>query len=62
MERLKRGREGGWEVVTIFGGLSGGRDGGEGGYRCKPGGLLFGREFFNEFLMFDFGKGIKLFH
>ena len=26
------------------------------------GGLLFGREFFNEFLMFDFGKGIKLFH
>ena len=55
-------REGGWEV-TIFGGLSG-RDGGEGGYRRKPGmgGLLFGREYFNEFLMFDFGKGIKLFH
>jgi len=40
MERLKRGREGGWEVVTIFGGLSG-RDGGEGGYRCKPGEVCF---------------------
>ena len=39
MERLKRGREGGWEV-TIFGGLSG-RDGGEGGYRCKPGRFAF---------------------
>jgi len=43
MERLKRGREGGWEV-TIFGGLSG-RDGGEGGYRCKPGVCFLGGNF-----------------
>ena len=60
MERLKRGREAG--KSQFLGDLVGGMA--ERGYRCKPGvgGLLFGREFFNEFLMFDFGKGIKLFH
>ena len=47
----------------IFGGHFGGRVIERRGYRCKFGGGSFaGGNFLNEFLMFDFGKGIKLFH
>jgi len=61
MERLKRGREAG--KSQFLGDLVGGMaERGDIGVNLGWEVCFFGREFFNEFLMFDFGKGIKLFH